>query len=71
MNNMGGIDYNSEYNKEPVFFCTNCLSLKIKAGDLVDFCCDCGSTEIQCASLETYDTLHEARFGKKKFYVNN
>lgn len=35
-----------QYNDEPVFYCKNCLSLAIKSVSSLDFCNDCGSTNI-------------------------
>jgi hypothetical protein len=57
-----------EYNEEPVYFCAHCLSLAIKDVGIGYCCLDCGSTSIAHASIEKYDELHKAKYGKKKFY---
>jgi hypothetical protein len=36
-----------KYNSEPVYYCTNCLSLNVKAMGENSYCDDCGSTEME------------------------
>lgn len=62
------IEENIDYNAEPVFYCKHCLSLNIQADGYLDFCGNCGSTDIEKTTLEEYDELHSARFGTKVFY---
>lgn len=57
-----------DYNAIPVFYCKHCLSLFIVTDGNMDFCKNCGSTEIGEASLEEYDKLYEERFGEKYFF---
>lgn len=57
-----------EYNNEPVYYCKDCLSLKIKDFGIMDYCCDCGSTKIGKTCLEEYDELYLAKYGKKVFF---
>ena len=55
-----------EFNDEPVFYCKNCLSLKIKTvPDMIelDYCDDCGSTDISKTDIETWRQLYKDRFG--------
>ena len=55
-----------EFNDEPVFYCKNCLSLKIKTvpGMIeLDYCDDCGSTDISKTNIETWRQLYKDRFG--------
>ena len=55
-----------EFNDEPVFYCKNCLSLKIKTvpGMIeLDYCDDCGSTDISKTDIETWRQLYKNRFG--------
>lgn len=55
-----------EFNDEPVFYCKNCLSLKIKTvpGMIeLDYCDDCGSTDISKTDIETWRQLYKDRFG--------
>lgn len=62
-----------DYNKEPVYYCKGCLSLKVKtvaAAVLdLDYCDDCGSTDIEQSSIEEWDYMYEKRYGFK--YLNN
>lgn len=55
-----------EYNDEPVFYCKNCLSLGIKTVvsmlDL-DYCKDCGSTDIEQTHIENWQKLYRERYG--------
>lgn len=55
-----------DYNDELVFYCKNCLSLKIKTvavnSDL-DYCDDCGSTDIGQTHIEEWKTLYKNRYG--------
>ena len=55
-----------EFNDEPVFYCKNCLSLKIKTvpGMIeLDYCDDCGSTDISKTDIETWRQLYKDRNG--------
>lgn len=55
----------SEYNDEPVYYCPHCLSLKIKILDsFVDYCDDCGCTEIETTDIFTWREMYKKRFGK-------
>ena len=61
-----------EYNQEPVFFCKSCHSLKIKTvaiGSDLDYCDDCGSTDIDQTDINEWERVFEERFGFK--YINN
>lgn len=51
-----------EYDKIPMVYCTQCLSLNIIAGD-IDYCADCGSTII--------GTVLPRAYGKLYYLVNN
>lgn len=55
-----------DFNNEPVFYCTKCLSLKIRfLEDMGDFCDKCGSTNISQSSIEDWEILYENKYGKK------
>lgn len=56
----------SEYDKEPVYYCSRCLSLEIKA-DIGDYCyCDkCGSTGIEQTSIFEWERMYKDRYGRK------
>ena len=53
-----------DYNDEPVHYCKQCLSLKIKIVGKFDFCDDCGSTEIATAHVDEWDKLYQERYGE-------
>lgn len=56
----------STYNEEPVHYCTNCLSLKIKkVNDMpdLDYCDECGGTSIESTHITMWEKLHTARYG--------
>lgn len=60
----------SEYNKEPVYFCSKCLSLRIltigKAQE--NYCDSCGSMKISSSSFEEWENKYINKYGHK--YVN-
>lgn len=64
---MNGSVQHSEYDLEPVKFCSRCYSLKIEyENDLDSECCaECGSTDIQEASIEEWEQKYERRYGYK------
>lgn len=66
MGNLKQADQQPEFNQEPVFYCKTCLSLKVRnvAGIVdLDYCDDCGSTEIAQTSIEEWEELYKNRYG--------
>lgn len=61
---------NVDYNAEPVFYCKHCLSLNIKSVDesididYLDFCDDCGSTEIGKTDIHSWGKMYEQKYGR-------
>lgn len=57
----------NDYDSEPVFYCSVCLSLNIKHEEAIDSdCCgECGSTAIDVASFEEWEKKYEKRYGHK------
>ena len=61
---------NVDYNAIPVFYCKHCLSLNIKTVDesidaeYLDFCANCGSTEIEKTDIHTWEKMYEQKYGK-------
>lgn len=55
------------FDSEPVLYCTNCYSLKIKHDDVLDMdcCCDCGGTEMSETSIEAWESMYEKRYGHR------
>lgn len=61
---------NSDYNNEPVYYCSKCLSLNIKSTNTgIDFCDGCGSIDILTASIENWKELYKGRYNK--YLINN
>lgn len=61
-------DNQNNYNDEPVFYCKHCLSLKImnesKMFDL-EYCGDCGSTNIDQTHISNWEEIYRQRYGFK------
>ena len=61
---------NVNYNAIPVFYCKHCLSLNIKTVDesidteYLDFCANCGSTEIEQTDIHTWEKMYEQKYGR-------
>lgn len=57
----------SDYNDEPVFYCKHCLSLKIRDAGLPEllYCDECGSADIETASIEEWEKMYKERHGFK------
>lgn len=64
-----GVLNTSEYNEEPVYYCENCLSLKIIDSDGICFCDKCGSLDIACDSIFLWMKKYELEYDKKFFDV--
>ena len=61
-----------EYNSIPIFYCKNCLSLKIFDVQHVDnseYCDECGSTDIEQTDIETWNTIYKEKYGHS--YLNS
>lgn len=57
---------NREFNTEPVFYCKHCLSLRIKAVpglSHLDYCDECGATDIAQTDIETWRKMYREKFG--------
>ena len=54
-----------DYNKEPVFYCADCLSLNVKTLDDInlDICHDCGNTNIRTTSIDEWNKLYVKEYG--------
>lgn len=64
------MENNSEYNREPVYYCSNCLSLNIKATSTgIDFCDGCGSIDILTTLIEDWKELYMEKYNK--YLINN
>lgn len=54
-----------DYNSEPVYYCKNCLSLKIMVlGEYSEYCDDCGNTDIATTDIETWREMYKDKYGR-------
>lgn len=54
------------FNSEPVYYCKNCLSLRIMdLNDKISFCDRCGSTEIGMCHIEEWEKLYKKKYGRE------
>lgn len=63
---------NSDYNKEPVYYCTKCLSLRIRDVEGMDdatYCDKCCATDVAQCTIEEWDSLYKAKYGHS--YLEN
>lgn len=55
-----------DYNLDPVFYCRNCLSLKIRTVPGLkgaEFCDECNSANVGQCSIDEWKVLYKARYG--------
>lgn len=58
-----------EYNKIPVVYCKNCLSLKVMSLSVdMDFCDECGSTEMGQCTIDDWESKYELKYNKSFIY---
>ena len=65
-------DKQKQYDEEPVFYCKNCLSLKIRSVPNMEdseFCDECSSTDIGQCSIEEWEQMYKQRYGHS--YLEN
>ena len=56
------------YNDIPVFYCKKCLSLKIRyvsGYENMDYCDECGSTNIGTCSILEWEEMFKKKYGYK------
>lgn len=54
------------YDEEPVFYCKDCLSLRIKKYDFIEgseYCESCGSTDVESTDINSWKEMYKARYG--------
>lgn len=64
----GGVKNKVDYNEDPVYYCTKCLSLDIRSIDGTkdsDYCHKCGCTDIKKTSIGEWEKLYKQRYGMK------
>lgn len=65
-----------EYDDEGVYFCKECLSLKVMVGavngEVFDYCDECGSTSIlEAPNIKRWQQLYFAKYGKEYLHIPN
>lgn len=61
------------YDAIPVFYCKQCLSLRIKGlpgNDSISFCDDCNSTDVESTDIFTWQELYRQRYGSNYLNLN-
>lgn len=54
-----------EYDQVPVYYCRQCLSIKIKSiNSCVDYCDECGSTDVGETDIFTWKKMYKEKYGK-------
>lgn len=59
-------NYNQQWDSNPVYYCTECLSLAI-SGEIegCEYCQKCGSPEIAQDNIQHWEDKYIKRFGHK------
>lgn len=60
-----------DYNNEPVLYCSECLSLRIREIDETNFCDKCGSTSIKEAHISDWEHIYALKYGEKYLKLEN
>ena len=59
---------NIDYDSITVYYCKNCLSLRILDIDAMeesDYCDECGSTEIAVSTIDEWESLYKEKYKHK------
>lgn len=56
--------HKEDYNAEPVVYCKNCLSLRIMTLDNMDYCDECGCTDLDTTDIASWEKIYEKKYGK-------
>lgn len=56
--------HKKDYNAEPVVYCKNCLSLRIMTLDNMDYCDECGCTDLDTTDIASWEKMYEKKYGK-------
>lgn len=53
-----------DYNAEPVYYCKQCLSLRIKSMGNLNYCEDCTGTETSTCHIDEWQEMHKEKYNK-------
>lgn len=51
-----------DYNNEPVYYCTQCLSLRIRTLEDTEYCDKCGSTNIEQTHIREWEHMYAKKY---------
>lgn len=54
-----------EYNDIPVVYCKQCLSISIRVSDGIDYCDECGGTDMSETHIHEWEKMYEQKYNKK------
>ena len=58
----------TKYNEEHVLYCKHCLSLRIlgiPSIEGMDYCDDCGCTDIEKCNIHEWEDMYSKKYGTK------
>lgn len=61
-----GEGHSNNYNDDKVFYCKQCLSLKVRHIPSIEnseYCDECGSTDIETCSIEEWESYYKNKYG--------
>ena len=65
-------DLPQQYNDEPVHYCTECLSLKVRVySEKMDYCDECGSTDIKQTHITEWEKMYETKYKQNFLDINS
>ena len=64
-------DLKEQYNDEPVFYCSHCLSLNVQTIEGLDYCSACGTTVIESGHIEEWQEKYKNRYGEEFLKIKN
>jgi hypothetical protein len=60
-----------DYNNEPVYYCTECMSLRIRNIDGTDYCDKCGSTNIEQTNIREWEHMYAIKYSGNYLNLGN
>ena len=60
-----------QYNNTPLCFCRKCLSISIYSEDSLEFCLDCGGTDLAESGIDNWKRLFYEEYGNDYMNIPN